>query len=204
MVQVEPLPATGGRRLRRLFRRYGFRIRRDENGVVAVELALIALPFLALLFAIIESALILWSTQVLETAVADAARQVYTGQFQQNNPANMNSTTVLAERFRRLVCSRFAWYPEDTCLSRMKVDVRRASSFPGGVDPVIQQDSNGNNIVDPGFGRYEEAGPGEVVIVRAAVEHPVFVSILDANKSNLSPTTRLLIATAAFRTEPYQ
>src|SRR5262245_34610674 len=52
------------------------------DGASAVEFALIAAPFLALLFAILETALIFFSGQVLEAAVQDSARLIFTGQAQ--------------------------------------------------------------------------------------------------------------------------
>ena len=54
------------------------RFRRDQRGVTAVEFGMVATPFFALLFAIIETALVFWTTQVLETAVTNASRRVYT------------------------------------------------------------------------------------------------------------------------------
>jgi Flp pilus assembly protein TadG len=44
---------------------------REKDGVVAVEFAIVAAPFLALMFAIMETALVFFASQVLETAVAD-------------------------------------------------------------------------------------------------------------------------------------
>ena len=58
-----------------------FRFRRDERGVTAIEFGMVATPFIALLFAIVETALTLWTTQVLDTGVTNAARRIYTGPF---------------------------------------------------------------------------------------------------------------------------
>ena len=53
-----------------------------QRGAAAVEFSLIAVPFLALTFAIIETALVFFAGQTLETAVADAGRLIMTGQAQ--------------------------------------------------------------------------------------------------------------------------
>ena len=58
------------------------RFRSNRRGSVAVEFSLIALPFFALLFAIIETALVFFASQVLETAVQDSSRLILTGQAQ--------------------------------------------------------------------------------------------------------------------------
>ena len=57
------LPVGAWRRLP-LVRRFV----RQEDGVAAVEFALVAAPFLALIFAILETALVFFAGQALETA----------------------------------------------------------------------------------------------------------------------------------------
>src|SRR5215210_2803224 len=58
------------------------RLLRQQDGAAAVEFGLVAAPFLALLFAIMETALVFFAGQALETAVADSARLIMTGQAQ--------------------------------------------------------------------------------------------------------------------------
>src|SRR6266849_6862012 len=56
------------------------RFRRNRRGSAAVEFALVAPVFFALLFAIIESAMVFFAGQVLETGVQDSGRLIYTAQ----------------------------------------------------------------------------------------------------------------------------
>src|SRR6266705_3556198 len=72
---------TSVRRLKsvRLARRFV----RQQSGVAAVEFGMVAVPFLALIFAILESSVIFFAGQALETAVADSGRLIMTGQAQQ-------------------------------------------------------------------------------------------------------------------------
>src|SRR5690242_1389940 len=58
------------------------RLIRQQDGAAAVEFGLVAAPFLALTFAIMETAVVFFSGQALETAVADSARLIMTGQAQ--------------------------------------------------------------------------------------------------------------------------
>src|SRR3712207_8656069 len=81
------------------------RFRKDQDGATAVEFGLIAVPFLGLLFAIVETALMFWSTQVLETAVANASRTIYTGQFQGTNDQN---AADIGAKFKKEVCRHVA------------------------------------------------------------------------------------------------
>ena len=61
-------------RIRRLLlTRVARRFARQQDGAAAVEFALVAVPFLALMFAILETALVFFAGQTLEAAVTDAA-----------------------------------------------------------------------------------------------------------------------------------
>ena len=56
------------------------RFRSNRRGSAAVEFALVAPVFFALLFAIIESAMVFFAGQVLETGVQDSGRLLYISQ----------------------------------------------------------------------------------------------------------------------------
>src|SRR5450755_2017368 len=58
------------------------RFRRNRRGSAAVEFALVAPAFFALLFAIIETAMVFFASQVLETVAQSSARMIMTGQAQ--------------------------------------------------------------------------------------------------------------------------
>jgi Flp pilus assembly protein TadG len=184
-----------GRRFRHLARRW----RGEEDGATAVEFGLVAMPFFGLLFAIIETAMAFWSGQILQTAVTDASRRIYTGEFQ-----TATATTPSAEvpgKFREEICKRLVSLID---CSAVKVDVQTYTSFPDGVPPAIVVDPvTGERKLDPNFGQYTRPGPTQIVIVRAAVEQDVYVSLLNPNHANLSNGKRLLVATAAFKTEPF-
>ena len=59
---------------RRLMPRAAHRFARAEEAAVAVEFALVAAPFLALIFAIMETALVFFAGQNLEAAATGAGR----------------------------------------------------------------------------------------------------------------------------------
>jgi len=72
------LPAASTASFRILLRRF----RRNRRGSAALQFALVAPVFFALLFAIIETAIMFFATQLLETYTQQAARLVLTGQAQ--------------------------------------------------------------------------------------------------------------------------
>ena len=54
----------------------------DRQGATAVEFALVATPFIGLLFGIIQTFLIFFAQQLLETSVNQSSRLILTGQAQ--------------------------------------------------------------------------------------------------------------------------
>jgi hypothetical protein len=63
-----------------------------------------------------------------------------------------------------------------------------------------QIDANGNFINNM---QYNPGGPGSIVVVKLFYQWPLFVTGLGYNIANMSGNQRLLMATAAFQTEPY-
>lgn len=185
----------------------------DSEGATAVEFALIATVFVPVLCAIIETALVFWAGQVLDTSLANATRGLYTGTFQNSNQQTTKDgkTTPSNEdvlgKLRNLMC-----YPNGdntkpalttifTC-SDVQLDVRKAEDF---------KDGTFDSPIDPKTGTYKEgfgtnyAAPpsGKIAIVQAAVKFPSFFAFLKPSQAAFSDGSVLLRSTVAFRTEPY-
>ncbi len=173
---------AGSGRLRRFLRR--------EDGSAAVEFGLVAAPFFALLFAIMETALVFFAGQTLETAAADSARLILTGQAQTQGFSQ--------SAFKDAVCAKILGLFD--CKNGISVDVKKYTSF-ASVDVTKPIDNNGNLKTD--F-TYDPGGPCQIVVVRLLYEYPVYVSLLGYNLSDMSNGKHLLVATSVFRNEPYQ
>lgn len=176
-----------GRIARTLARKF---VRRDD-GATVVEFGFVVFPFLALLFAIIETALVFFAGQVLETAVADSARMILTGQVQAQN---LNATT-----FKNQVCNRI--FGLFDCQSGLQIDVRTYASFVNAtitkpVDPVT-------GLMDTSGFTYQPGVAGDIVVMRFVYKWPTFVRTFGLNVSDLADGYRLMMATAAFRNEPF-
>jgi len=165
------------------------RFRRNRRGSTAVEFALVAPMFIALLFAIIETAFMFFASQVLETALQDSARLIMTGQAQ--------SGSYTAAQFKTDVCSRVTAMFD--CANGLSVDVQSYPSF-GSVNVANPIDAS-KNFTNPN--NYNPGGPGDIVVVRLFYQWPIFVTKFKYDISNLSSSKRLLSATAAFQNEPY-
>jgi Flp pilus assembly protein TadG len=183
---LEPAARRFGRL--RLLRRFG----RDRKGTAAIEFGMVAAPFLALMFAILETALVFFASQTLETAVADSARLIMTGQ------AQTAATPFTQDNFKSAVCSRI--YALFDCPGGLKIDVRSyssASGWPAVTTPVNAQGELINDF------QYSPGTAGDVVVVRAMYEWPVMLPFFGLNLSNLANGKRLIMSTSSFRNEPF-
>lgn len=181
--------ANGTRRgLRRLILRFG----RRNDGAAAVEFAIVVVPFFALLFAIIELALVFWAGEVLETAVHDTSRLIMTGQAQKQN--------FDLARFRQELCSRVLGL--FTCNEeQMKIDVRTSGAFASA--NLGKPEFKNGKVDDSGF-QYQTGGPGDIVVVRVMYEWPLILRTFGLDLADTPSGRRLLMSAVAFRNEPYQ
>jgi Flp pilus assembly protein TadG len=159
-----------------------------RDAATAGEFALIGAPLFALLFAMMETALVFFAQQTLQTATTQSARLIMTGQAQ--------SQSMTPQQFQQAVCGNdFALF---TC-SSIYVNVQTFASFTA-VTPLSPV-SNGNfNASSLG---YNPGGPGDVVLVQVFYQWPVIPAPLGFNLSNANGGARLLVGNAAFRNEPY-
>lgn len=162
----------------------------DRRGATAVEFAMIAAPFLALLLGIIQTGLVFFAGQVLETRVADAARLILTGQAQTQG--------FDATEFKRAICDPDRDFLFDC--GKLMLDVRSYKAFDEVDSSIPIQD--GKITLDKE--RYDDGGPGDIVVVKALYEWPLVEAKFGVKLSNLDSGNRLLMATAAFRNEPYE
>lgn len=176
---------TGSRLSRRFSSR---RFRQGDDGSVAVETGLVAIPFLALLFAMIETAMIFFASVSMEGAMEDAARLIRTGIAQ--------GGSMSAVEFKQRICERSVMFVD--CNSNLSVDVRTFDAFTNVTfdDPI---DANGN--LNMNF-QYDPGQAGDIVLVRAFYVWDVITPV-GIGLENMSGGNRLLSSSAVFRNEPF-
>lgn len=166
------------------------RFYRDDGGVTAVEFSIVAVPFIALMFAILETALVFFASQALETAIANSARLIRTGQAQQDG--------MSADEFRESICAQV--YRLFDCETGLELDVRVFPTFDS-ISLSTPLDEDGNLDVDDFTYQIGEAG--DIVVVRAYYVWTVFVTTLGNDLSDYGSNQHLIAAAAAFKNEPF-
>jgi Flp pilus assembly protein TadG len=174
-------------RSRRILRQY----RRSQSGVTAIEFAMVAPPFCALMLAIFEVGIMLFSEYVIEHGVGKASRMIRTGEVQ--------TASMGAPEFRTLVCGNLASYLN--CETDLHIDVRAFNDFD--VVSLPAPLTNEGELSDAVTGSAFDAGdPTQVVVVRVYYAWSLFAPGM-TYMANMSDGRRLLAAGAAFRNEPY-
>jgi Flp pilus assembly protein TadG len=113
-------------------------LRAGRDGVAAIEFSMVALPFFFLLFVILETGYFFLLTILLNGAAVEGARQVRTGQIQQE-PTPAESLAALKKR----VCDTVYLIP----CSDLIFDVQSFTDFPSIANapiPATQNDATFN------------------------------------------------------------
>ncbi|WP_242098302.1 TadE/TadG family type IV pilus assembly protein [Sphingomonas sp. CROZ-RG-20F-R02-07] len=173
-----------------------------RDGATIIEFALVVTPFFAVLMAILQTSLIYFSQEALETSVEAAARSVVTGKAQAADATGSSSgmsPAQLQTRFRNAACATLPGYM--SC-AKLLVDVRSATSW-NAMDtsmPTITFDANGNpnNTLS-----YSLGSQGAVVLVRLMYLWPIQAAPMQLGLVNVGNGQRLIVATSVAKTESY-
>ncbi len=162
-----------------------------RSGATVVEFAIVAAPFIALLIALIETALVFFAGRVLDETVEQASRVILTGQAQNGGMSQSGfATWVCQNTFGLFNCNNFM------------INVQNYSSFSSAntTTPTLTFDSSGkvtNNW------SYNTGKANDIVVVQVMYQWPIILGPLGFNLSTLANGNRLLISTAVFMNEPY-
>ena len=158
------------------------RFLQNIEGATAVELSFVLLPFLIVLFAIIETGYVFLTQMVVEGATATASRQVRVGSVQQSADP--------LEQFRQTLCDNTGTIVP---CAELILDVQSFANFPDiGALPEVS-DTNDDTSFDTGE-------PGDIVLVRVVYQWDWITPFL---RNQTTPGGQRFIASAIFRVEPF-
>tara|TARA_R110000787_G_scaffold1489_1_gene6093 strand:- start:8025 stop:8585 length:561 start_codon:yes stop_codon:yes gene_type:complete len=162
----------------------------DRRGLAAVEFAMVAAPFFLLIFGLLEVCVLFVISTIMEHAVAEASRQIRTGQAQENGFNEQNFRTSVCERFMGML----------DCDAKLHIDVKALSGFSAAnIDMPIDNDGK---FDDNGFS-YDPGGPNDIVAVRVFYEWSLMTPFMTAPLANMAGSKYLVQANAVFRNEPF-
>jgi Flp pilus assembly protein TadG len=179
-------------------RRFIKRARRANGGAAAIEFAIVGPAFLLMMFSVIETGMVLFAGEILTHGVAQASRQIRTGQAA--------ASQMTQGQFRQLVCGEVD-YLLSCDADKLYLDVRSFSSF-GGTSFPPPLDAGGNidpaatNNFQPGVSG-NIGGGSSIVLVRGFYEWQLFTPMFGQFLANMPGNKRLLSASVAFKNEPF-
>lgn len=190
------------RRLRAKLARSVLRFHRDRRGVTAVEFGLVAVPFFAMMLAMMTIGMHYLTYHSLERGLVDAARSLRTGEAQKAG-LDLND-------FRKLVCDAAGSFI--SCDKHLVIHVKSDATF-AGLAPPTSCVANGALAPSTGTGadaitsRSGEAS--RAVQVTACYQWDLGASLWQTLWNLVSPDPivqgkTIISATTAFRSEPYQ
>lgn len=156
-----------------------------------MEFAICAPPFMALLLACAQFALIYFAQQGLQNSAELMARKLLTGELRQSNTS--------AVQFKAAACLTLPPYMQ---CSKLTIDARQASTF-AGIDatmPSYNFDSTGKATNT----QFSTGTAGSIVILRLVYPWTTISGPLGLTMANQANGSRLLIGTMVFQSEPYQ
>ena len=164
---------------------------RDRKAATADEFALVAAPFIFILMAVFELALVYTVSTTLDNATAKVARMVRTGQLQTAGGA---STATFTQK----ICANMGWLTTD-CPNNLSVDVRTYTNFQNiaVTSPVANGQFQSSAL------QFNLGTAGDIVLVRAYYQWGLFTPFLNGGLQPLSNGSALIVSTIAFRNEPY-
>lgn len=167
------------------------RFARERRGAVAIEFGIMALPFIGLIFAILETSLSFSTQQLIANAADRISRDVRTGRLR---AANLNGSGL-----HDMVCAQIALMAPDGCPD-LEVDIQNYASF--AAVPKRTPFTAGGDIDDSGFA-IAPGGPSTINQMRIYYRWPVMTDFMRSYMSNLPGGKTLLAATTTWRNEPF-
>lgn len=173
--------------------------RKDDSGFTAVEFAMVAMPFIMLLFGILSVCLYFFTTFTMENAVWQASRAIRTGQFQQGQGSYAGMVTLEDRKtaFRKALCANAPGFID---CNQAAIIVQSNTTFGGIVEPACQ--TNGT-MINPATAGFAPGGASSVVLITVCYPWKFGGQLPFMKLGDLGDGSLLIQASVAFRTEPY-
>jgi Flp pilus assembly protein TadG len=196
---------------------FGRRLAREEDGVTAIEFAMVGIPFFMMLFGIMAVGLYFFSVFNIENAIETASRPFRTGESRTLYPMTDAATIAQSKKkFSDAVCDQLA--PFFDCLSTsgtnklrvQVVNVTAAQAITPGALPAIGQclgksDPLGTpDILIPSADtKFDTTKQSDTMVVTVCYEMDLLQSIPFIKLGNMPSGATMLQASTAFKNEPY-
>ncbi|MBL4871246.1 MAG: pilus assembly protein [Robiginitomaculum sp.] len=182
---------------------------RDEQGTTAIEFAILGVPFLALLFGIVELAMIFFISSTTQHALESSAREIRTGELLgagqglaelKTNICTEMTTVGDCDNLRIDIVSTntgkftdlsLATSPTPTVCTGTAQEISDCEDAAAAAAPVMPADV------------WTCTSGGDVVMIRIQYVHTLSVPSALTKLANSTGNTRIISHTTAFKNEPF-
>jgi Flp pilus assembly protein TadG len=193
-------------------RGFGAFLARERDGAAAIEFALLALPFLILVFATFETFVAFAGEQLVTNAVDTMSRKIRTGEI---TFGQGKSTDITETEFRAAFCAEISTMAmcsstEAKTPAKLYLDVRQFSSFADMPRTVPKVSTAQYSDLDTSSFAFSPGGADSKNMVRAYYRWQIMTDLVRPYVSNLKPTGSLIptqfliVATSVFENEDYE
>lgn len=188
------------------------RLFKSSEGATAIEFAILAIPFMMIVFATFETFIAFTGEQLVSNAVDNMARRVRTGQI----TFNLGRTTDMTRtQFRQEFCKQISVMitcsnTEPASPDKLWIDLEQVTNFSDIPAAIPLKATNGgkNKDLDTSKMNFAPGGAGKINMFRAYYRWPITTDLVRPYISNIqqegsSKGQFLIVATSAFQNENY-
>ncbi|WP_454853312.1 TadE/TadG family type IV pilus assembly protein [Rhizobium binxianense] len=184
---------------------------RSRDGTAAIEFALLAIPYFAVIFAILETFIAFAAEQLVSNAVDTMSRRMRTGQI----TYGLGRTTDMNEQqFRTAFCDEISILircseTEAGTPSKLYIDVRSANALSGISMTIPKVSTDEYADIDPSKFQFAPGGAGTFNMVRAYYRWEITADLIRPyittirTEGETMPSQYLIVATSVFQNEQY-
>lgn len=190
MPDRHPKSKGGAPRARGLWRVLRRGLVADERGVTAIEFGILALPFFAVIAAILETSMSFLGAQILDSGVDISVRELRTGQIQSSGDNTMS-------HYRSVLCDHL--YGLFDC-SQLHIDVQKITDFSSAtMGSPIDPDDGTWTLAE----NYHPGDGSDIVMVKVYYKWPTLLDFYNFNLANTPDGKQLLSAVRVYKNEPF-
>ncbi len=167
------------------------RFRRATEGATAIEFSILAIPFIMIVFAVLETSVSFTAQQMMSNTADKLARQIRTGQI--------DATTTTQVEFRQLICGEMSILVASNCPD-LEFDLKSYASF--SAVPTTIPMATSTSLDTTGF-TYAPGGSGAINQLRIFYRWPVITDVMKKHLAGLDDGKTLLYASSTWQNEPF-
>ena len=189
------------------------RLFKSSEGATAIEFAILAIPFMMIVFATFETFIAFTGEQLVSNAVDTMARRIRTGQITFADPTRTGymTPTQFRQEFCKQISVMITCSPTEAAVpSKLLIDLQQVTNFsdiPTGI-PVVATNGGKGRDLDVTKLKFTPGGAGKINMFRAYYRWPITTDLVRPYISNIQPQGNtkgqfLIVATSAFQNENY-